>query len=149
MKGKLIGFTLAFALVLGLSLPAAARNTMHDLSVKAAVESERGKEKLLGVKYYMAGQRHAKAARDLGTFTANRRTNAFNKSDEFACQIAFLSALIALQKRAQSLGADAVVDIKSMSRHGELVSASQFRCAAGNVVANVVLSGRMVTFKGR
>jgi uncharacterized protein YbjQ (UPF0145 family) len=86
-------------------------------------------------------------AKDLGVFTANRRTNAFGKSDEAACQIAFLSAIIALQSRAQNMGGNAIVDIKSITKHNDLTSASEYRCAAGDVVANVVLTGRVVKLK--
>ena len=128
------------------SMPAAARNTFHDLDIKQAMDSDLGKEKLLGVPVYFAGQSHAKVASDMGVFTANRRTNAFNKSDEQACRVAFLSAVIALQARAQKLGGDAVVDIKSTTKHQDLESATQFRCVAGSVVANVVLTGRVVKF---
>jgi hypothetical protein len=60
----------------------------------------------------MKGESHPKVARELGTFTSNRRTNAFNKSDRDACHIAFLSAVIALQERARSEGGNAVVDIR-------------------------------------
>ena len=128
-------------------MPAAARNTFHDLDIKQAMESEIGKEKLLDVPVYFAGQSHAKVASDMGVFTANRRTNAFNKSDEKACRIAFLSAVIALQSRARTLGGDAVVDVKSITKHRDLESATQYRCVAGNVVANVVLTGRVVKLK--
>ena len=125
-------------------MAAGARSTLHDLDVKQAMDSEVGKAKLLGVPVYFAGQSHAKVASDMGVFTANRRTNAFNKSDEQACRIAFLSAVISLQSRAQQLGGDAVVDVKSITKHRNLESATQYRCAAGNVVANVVLTGRVV-----
>jgi uncharacterized protein YbjQ (UPF0145 family) len=126
---------------------AGARNTMHDFDIKQAMESDVGKSKLLDVPVYFAGQSHAQVASDKGVFTANRRTNAFNKSDEQACRIAFLSAVIALQSRAQKMGADAVVDIKSITKHQNLESAKQYRCVAGNVVANVVLTGRVVKLK--
>jgi hypothetical protein len=133
------------AAVLALSpAPAVARNTMHDYSIEFALESEAAKGKVLDVPIYFSGQSHSAVAADLGVFTANRRTNAFNKSDEAACEIAFLSAVISLQTRAQREGGDAVVDIKSITKHSELESATQFRCAAGNVVANVVLTGRVV-----
>ena len=125
---------------------AGARSAMQDFSVKGAVESETGKAKLHDVAFYMSGQKHAKVARDLGVFTSNKRTNAFGKSDEAACQIAFLSAIISLQNRATQLGGDAVVDIKSITKHDDLDSATNFRCAAGNVIANVVLTGRVVKF---
>jgi uncharacterized protein YbjQ (UPF0145 family) len=128
-------------------MPAGARATFHDLDIKQAMNSDVGKSKLLGVPVHFSGQSYAKVASDMGVFTANRRTNAFNKSDEQACRIAFLSAVIALQSRAQKLDADAVVDIKSITKHRKLESAKQYRCAAGNVVANVVLTGRVVKFK--
>lgn len=127
--------------------PAGARSSFHDLSVESARDSETGKAKLQKVPFYMAGQKHPAVAKDLGVFTSNRRTNAFGKSDEAACQIAFLSAIIALQSRAHELGGDAVVDIKSITKHNDLTSASEYRCAAGDVVANVVLTGRVVKLK--
>ena len=79
---------------------AGAADRFHNLSVKGAAEGEIGKAKLLDVPFYMSGQKHAKVAQDFGVFTSNKRTNAFNKSDEAACEIAFLSAVISLQGRA-------------------------------------------------
>ena len=127
-------------------MAAGARATFHDLDIKQAMDSDVGKSKLLGVPVYFAGQSHAKVASDMGVFTANRRTNAVAKSDEKACGIAFLSAVIALQARVQKMGGDAVVDIKSITKNRNLESATQYRCAAGNIVANVALTGRVVKF---
>jgi uncharacterized protein YbjQ (UPF0145 family) len=121
-----------------------ARTTFHDLSAQEAAESEIGKAKLLDVPFYLSGQKHAKVAREFGVFTSNKRTNAFGKSDEAACQIAFLSAIISLQKRATELGGNAVIDIKSITKHNDLDSATDYRCAAGGVIANVVLTGKVV-----
>jgi hypothetical protein len=133
---------------LGIALTAAsaasARDTFHDFAVAKARAEGRGRENLLDVPVFMAGEVHAAATSDLGVFTSNRRTNASNKSDEAACQIAFLSAVIALQTRARALGADAVVDVRSITRHDDLASATQYRCVAGAFVANVALEGRMV-----
>lgn len=123
---------------------ALARSTFHDLSVAQAKQGERGKAKLLDVPFYMAGQSHPNVVKDLGTFTSNRRTNAAFRSDEEACEVAFLSAIIALQTRAQAQGGNAVVDIKSITKHNDLTSASKYRCVAGAFVANVVLTGRVV-----
>ena len=143
---------LHYSIVLGcllffiVSSTADARSTFHDLSAKEAAESETGKAKLLDVPFYMSGQKHAKVARDFGVFTSNKRTNAFGKSDEQACRIAFLSAIISLQKRATQLGGDAVIDIKSTTKHKDLDSPTDYRCAAGGVIANVVLTGKVVKF---
>ena len=63
---------------------------------------------------------------------------------EKGCQIAFLSAIIQLQRRAEKQGGNAVVDIKSITKHNDLESATQYRCAAGTFVANVALTGRVV-----
>jgi uncharacterized protein YbjQ (UPF0145 family) len=125
---------------------AQARNTSHDFEVKSATDSEIGQAKLLDIPFYMSGQKHPNTGREFGEFKSNKRTNAFNKTDQEACEIAFLSAIISLQNRALKLGADAVVDIKSISKTGNLTSATSYRCAAGNVVANVVLTGRVVKF---
>ncbi|MBW2287748.1 MAG: excinuclease ABC subunit A [Deltaproteobacteria bacterium] len=146
LKPVRIAFLIGLCALLSAS-PAGARSTFHDLSVESARDSETGKAKLQKVPFYMAGQKHPAVAKDLGIFTANRRTNAFGKSDEAACQIAFLSAVIALQSRAQKMGGTAIVDIKSITKHNDLTSASEYRCAAGDVVANVVLSGRVVKLK--
>lgn len=126
------------------AMPAGARETFHDLSVEEATRGELGEEKLLEIPFYLKGQQHPPVAQDLGVFKSNRRTNAFNKSDEQACQVAFLSAVIALQKRAQRQGGDAVVDVRSITKHRDLESPTQYRCVAGNVVANVALEGRVV-----
>ena len=126
------------------AMPAAARDTFHDLPVEEAKQSELGAEKLLDVPFYMKGQEHPAVAQDLGVFTSNRRTNAFNKSDEQACEIAFLSAVIALQERARKQGGDAVVEVRSITKHNDLESPTQYRCVAGNLIANVALEGRVV-----
>lgn len=145
MLSRFIIFSAVIGLVL-FSSPLFARNTFHDLSVRDAAKSVKGEEKLLNVPFYMAKQKHPAIRKDLGVFKSNKRTNAINKSDEQACRIAFLSAIISLQQRAQRMGADGIVDIKSITKHKSLVSASKYRCAAGDLMANVVLTGRLVEF---
>jgi uncharacterized protein YbjQ (UPF0145 family) len=137
---------LALALLFG-AAPASARTTMYDFDVEKAKQEGLGHEKLLAIPVFMAGQKHGAIAQEYGSFRSNRRTNATNKSDEEACQVAFLSALIALQTRARSLGGNAVVAVRSVTRDDPLESAKQYRCAAGAVVANVALEGRVVKLK--
>jgi len=127
--------------------PAAARTTFHDLPVKAAVESDLGKESLLEVPFFMEGEKHRAVAKTLGTFTANKRTRATFRSDEEACQVAFLSAVKTFQVRAQKIGGDAVVGLTSMTKHKILSSPTEYRCVAGGFVANVVLKGDVVKLK--
>jgi uncharacterized protein YbjQ (UPF0145 family) len=75
---------------------------------------------------------------------SNRKTNAVGKSDEKACNWAFLSAMIALEKRAKQLGANAVVNIVSYYQKDVMSSATEFECHAGAVIAGVALKGDFV-----
>jgi uncharacterized protein YbjQ (UPF0145 family) len=144
MTNLRLATTLALASCLVTST-ALARSDLIDIPVNTATAYDESSA-LRDVPYYMAGRSHPAIAKDLGVYRSNKRTNAFTKSDEHACSIAFLSALISLQTRAQRLGGDAVVDIKSITKHRDLESSAEFRCAVGNVVANVALTGRVVKF---
>ena len=130
MQRRSTTILIAVALIISASFAStvAAREDFVDLSVQEATESSIGKQKLLDIPFFMAGQKHKGVAKKLGVFPSNRRTNAFGKSDEKACSIAFLSAIISLQSRARSLGADAVIDIKSITRHNDLTSVMPTRC---------------------
>jgi hypothetical protein len=140
---KMIGWNVA-AVLLALTQASFAADTFVDLPVDAALKSPHAST-LLDIPTYMAGQEHPAIVKTVGEYTANRRTNAFGKSNEEACTIAFLSAIISLQDRAKKEGGTAVVDIKSITKHNDLVSATQFRCVAGAVIANVALTGTVVT----
>ena len=80
-----------------------------------------------------------------GQFTANRKTNAFNKSDEEACNWVFLTAIKALQERARQQGGNAVINIYSYYYKNEFVSETEFECGAGTMVAGVTMIGDVVT----
>lgn len=123
---------------------ALARSDLLDLSVAEAKGSALGQAKLLDVRFYMAGQSHRRVVESFGVSRSNRRTNAFGKSDDEACEVAFLSAIIALQNRAKAQGGDALIDIRSVTRDNDLSSASKYRCAVGFAIANVALEGRVV-----
>lgn len=141
-------FVLATSVAFATLAPGASgRATFLDLDVQTAVAAGLGRERLLGIPFYMKGQAHPAITEALGQFRSNKRTNAFNKSDETACQIAFLSAVITFQERARSMGGDAIVDLTSITKGNELESATHYRCVAGNVVANVALSGLVVRLR--
>ena len=42
-----------------------------------------------------------------------------------------------------------MIEIRSITRNDELASATQYRCAAGAVIANVALKGTVVELAGR
>ena len=92
------------------------------------------------MKFYLAGNPAGAKLNVIqsGAIT-NKKTNAFNKSDEEACRWALQSALITLQDSAKKAGATAVTNIVSYYKRNEYKDAQQFECHAGAVIAGVAL----------
>lgn len=133
-------------LCLTIGSPAFARDTKHLLPIAIAMETKDAQEKLDGsVKFYFGDQPPPVGA-VLGSDVSNRKTNAFGKSDEKACNWAFLSAMVALQTRAQQMGANAVINIVSYYNKRVMSSATEFECHAGAIIAGVALKGDFVKF---
>ena len=144
MKRRIFRWILV-AGVLATVHPVQARDTKYLLPLKAALEVKDAEEKLDGsIKFYFGNQETPKIVSKLGTDVSNRKTNAVGKSDEKACNWAFLSAMIALERRAKQLGANAVVNIVSYYRKVEMSSTTDFECHAGAVIAGVALKGDFV-----
>lgn len=141
---KFLHLALASLLVFGLS-SGNARNTVIQLSIKEALAEGVEQGVLLdSVKLYFGDEAHPAVEKELGRFTANRKTNAFNKSDEEACRWVFLSAMKSLQDRAVAEGGDAVINIYSYYYKNKVVSATEFECGAGSMVAGVTMIGEVV-----
>ena len=98
------------------------------------------------VQLFFGDQDHPAVAEELGSYTANKKTNAFGKSDEKACKWAFLSAMISLQDRAIAVGGDAVINIRSYYYQNDFSSATEFECGAGTAIAGVTMVGEVVRF---
>lgn len=131
--------------LLATAQPSAARDTKYLLPIAVAMEVKDAKDKLDGsIKFYFGDQPAPKVISKLGSDVSNRKTNAFGKSDEKACNWAFLSAMVALEKRAQQLGANAVINIVSYYKKDVMSSATDFECHAGAVIAGVALKGDFV-----
>ena len=134
-------------LCLAIGLPAHGRDTRHLLPIAIALEVKDAQDKLDGsVKFYFGDQLPPQVLTNLGSDVSNRKTNAFGKSDEKACNWAFLSAMVALEKRAQQLGANAVINIVSYYNKKVMSSATEFECHAGAIIAGVALRGDFVKF---
>lgn len=132
-------------LCLAIGLPAHGRDTRHLLPIAIAMEVKDAQEKLDGsVKFYFGDQLPAQVLPNLGSDVSNRKTNAFGKSDEKACNWAFLSAMVALQTRAQQLGANAVINIVSYYNKKVLSSATEFEYHSGAIIVGVALKGDFV-----
>lgn len=136
-------FTVTVSLIALLISPLAmSRDTRHMFSLQDALNTPEAKERLTGqVRFYFGNQKYPRSTKTLMSAVANRKTNAFNKSDEEACQWVFLSAMIALQDRAIREGANAVVGINSYYKKNEVSSRTEYECHAGNIMAGVALKG--------
>ncbi len=142
MLGLIVGTCLLFA------FDANARNTKHMFSIDEALNSATDKSRLdKTLPMYFGDQSHPAIATRFGTFTSNRKTNSFNKSDKTACEWAFLSAMLALQERARIEGGNAVVNIRSYYKKQMISSRSEYMCGAGNVVSGVTFLGTVVKLK--
>lgn len=140
---KLLLLTLITAVTLSTSVQ--ARDSNLKLSIKEAMESADFKEKLdPDVRFYFGKQKHPKVVEKMGRDVSNKKTNAFNKSDEVACKWALLSTLLSFQNKAKSLGANAVINVESYYKKNVFTSETEFECHAGNVIAGVAIRGDIV-----
>ncbi len=125
-----------------------ARDDVLSFSIQNALGLAAAKEKLgSDVAFYFGEQKHGETKPNYVNVKTNKKTNAFNKSDEEACQWVFLSAMIALKDRAIREGHNAVVEIKSNYKNNLTSSEETFQCGAGSFVAGVALTGKIVTIK--
>ncbi|MGD8782832.1 MAG: excinuclease ABC subunit A [Thioalkalispiraceae bacterium] len=146
MKNYLL--TLIGCLFVIFSQTSLARDTHHDFPINDALQTENAKDKLGGnIKFYFGDQKHGPVKKRYGVFSTNKKTNAFGKSDREACEHVFLSAMIQLKQRAESLGGNAVINIKSNYKGNLTSSNTTFKCGAGAVIAGVALQGEVVKLK--
>ena len=96
------------------------------------------------VKFFFATEESPAILKNLGSYLAAPRTGAAGRSDQRACHEAFLWTLVDLEKRAQRVGANAVVNIVSYYRKKEMASITEFECHVGNVIVTVWLKGDLV-----
>jgi hypothetical protein len=123
-----------------------ARDTKIMISIEEAMSTPDALARLdERIKYYFGAQEHGEIERAHGTFTSNRKTNAFNKSDRDACLWVFLSAMLSFQERVRAEGGNAVINLRSYYRRNLVNSETQFECGAGNLMAGVTFVGEVVT----
>ena len=124
---------------------AQARDDRLKMPLADALATPAAQQKLdANIKLYFGDAKHSAAKQTFGTFTSNKKTNFFNKTDKEGCEWVFLAAALALQERAKQLGGNAVVDIASVYRNQELKSATENDCGAGAVMGGVALRGTVV-----
>ena len=97
------------------------------------------------IKLYFGNQPTPGAKAVFQADSGHKRTNAFNKPEQEACAIAFISAAVALQQQARRAGGNAVINIASYFKSDRLESATEFLCGAGFLMTAVGLRGSVVT----
>ena len=120
---------------------AQARDTTHFLNFNKVVEEATNAGRLDGsVKFYLGHAPRGASIVHKGA-TTSKKTNAFGKSDQVACNWVLQSALITLQNSAKAAGANAVVNLVSNYNHQEYKSSENYECHAGAIMAGVALKG--------
>ncbi|MCC7005363.1 MAG: excinuclease ABC subunit A [Ottowia sp.] len=125
--------------------PARARDTQEMHSLEKALNTAEAKNKLNPhIQLYFGNQSRSQIAKKISEIKTNKKTNGFNKSDVKACQRAFLSAVLELQKQATQDGGDAVINILSNYRNKEISSDTEYMCGSGALMSGVALKGTVV-----
>ncbi len=122
-----------------------ARDDKNMYSIEKAMVAAAKENKLnKDIKFYFGSQSPPKVTTSIETTTTSRKTNAFGKSDEDACNWAFLSALIALQERAAKVGGNAITNLRSNYKNIEVSSDTEYECGTGAIMAGVAFKGEIV-----
>ena len=137
-------FTKLGLVVTTLTIAACApRDTTHYFSIDDALRSSQAAEVLNPkIKLYFGKPAPGKVV--AAGLVSNKKTNAANKTDQQACEWAFLSAVKSFQNRAVEMGATKVGNLISFYKKNPYKSTTQFECHAGNIIGGVALKGDIV-----
>jgi len=142
MPLKKIAVTAALLLSALPTLSQARDTTLYLPFDKVVNEALRSGKIDRSVKFYLAGDEpQGKVSVLSAGEVTNKKTNAFNKSDEDACLWVAQSALISLFQAAKNSGANAVINIVSFYKRNERSDATTYECHAGAIMAGVALKG--------
>ena len=144
MKKTMLTLVLA-ASATAAALPAVAADRQMMMPIEGAMNVNDAKGRRGDtVKFYFGDQKTPAVASKITSDSTSQKTNSVGKSPEEACNWAFLSAMLALKKKAESVGANAVVNIVSNYKHKEMSSQTEFECHDGNIVSGVALKAEFV-----
>lgn len=139
------GLTAAVMAAVAFAAPAQAKDERMLLDIATALATPDARDRFdETVQFLWADQQYPPPAQTFDIFTVEHRNFAPIRTDEETCYAAFIDALAALRDHAKDMGANAVVNIKSIYRNREFRSDTQFECRAGYMVNSVSLEGRIV-----
>ncbi|WNO09552.1 excinuclease ABC subunit A [Teredinibacter sp. KSP-S5-2] len=125
-----------------------ARDSINNHSIASALNHPEFENKVgTAVRFYFGDQTVPAIEKKIRVYNTTRKTHAIGKTDQQACEWAFLSTLIALRDSALREGGDAVINIQSTYKGGIFNSKTEFRCGAGDIMAGVSLQGTVVKLK--
>lgn len=127
-----------------ISASALARDSLQQHPVADVLTDSEFASQIAGVSFHFGDTSHPGITKEFGEYRTNKKTNAFNKSDKEACDWAFRSAILTLHQRAVTLGANAVINIRSNYKNNVTRSDTEYTCGAGKFVAGVALIGDFV-----
>ena len=146
--GRTVFFALATCVLALAASPASADDAVSAYNIESVTQRPDFASEVQGVQFYFGDAAHPPATRQIEqNVTTSLRTRKFGRSNEEACQWVMLSALVQLRNRAQSVGGDAVVNIRSNWRNVETSSATQYQCGVGFLMAGVALKGDIVSLR--
>lgn len=133
-------------LALLLCAPAAhARDEQRLYEIAAALGTPEGKDRFDDtIQFFWAEQDTPAAEQSFSIHTAERKTFLPTRTEQDACDKSFIEALASLRDAARTIGANAVVGIKSLYKNREFRSATQYECRLSYFAASVTLEGRLV-----
>jgi uncharacterized protein YbjQ (UPF0145 family) len=137
---------MVWLLALAVAAPAAARDDRLKFPVAGALAKGQNYKNKIDpqIKLYFGKQSNLKVAKSIGEWTSTRKSSALNKTEQDACDIAFISAALSLQDRAKREGGNAVINIHSVYKSDQFQSPSTYLCAVGSAFAAVGLRGTVV-----
>lgn len=147
-EGNTLKKSLLFGAVLftaGFSAPADARDEHFNMPLAEALSMPEAQARLTDqITFSFGDEPHGTVQQHLGEFSSSKRTRGFSRSFHEACHWVFLTAMLEFQKRAESLGANAVINIRSNWRNNQTSSSETYVCAKGGLMAGVALIGEFV-----
>ena len=117
-----------------------AKNDVMRFPIAAALAEPDAKAKLdPNIKFYFGNKSEGRKITQ--QLSSNKKANGVGKSDQAACNRAFLSALLSFQDRAKKEGGNKVVNITSYYYKNVFVSDKEFECGVGSIMSGVTLRG--------
>jgi hypothetical protein len=139
------GLTLLATLLALVPAAAQAKDEQRLFDIAVVLASPEGHDRFDDtIRFYWSGQMAPTPLETVKIHTSERKTFSPTRTEQEACDQSFIEALAALRDAAREVGANAVVEIKSLYKNREFRSTTQYECRLGYFAAGVTLEGTLV-----